>query len=207
MGGSSWHLMNYTGQEKYRLAESLPYSPREAVSMNPVVSIRPLRHVLLCEIQGILSSSQKKSAWFLEPEESGFHLSDDSADGVDVCQPILRPSGGGSLLIVGHIPAEEARVSGAEASLCERGCVCPGWKRSVHSPGVEQMAARENLLGEDVQLFLSSRCHCSQWLLQLGTGGVNWVWFRPCWGCSPFVPSTVLAFVLGHQWTPVKDPY
>lgn len=86
--------------------------------------------------------------------------------------------------------------------------MCPGWKRSVHSgaPGVEQMAARENLLGEDVQLFLSSRCHCSQWLLQLGTGGVNWVWFRLCWGCSPFVPSTVLAFVLGHQLAPVERP-
>lgn len=87
--------------------------------MNAVISVRPLLHVVLCEIQGIISSSQKKRAWFLEPEESGFHLGDDSADGVDVYQPVLRPSGGGSLLIVGHIPAEEARVSGAEASLCE----------------------------------------------------------------------------------------
>lgn len=76
--------------------------------MNPVISISPLLHVVCCEIQGILSSSQKKSAWFLKPEESGFHLSDESADGVDICQPVLRPSGGGSPLIVGHIPAEEA---------------------------------------------------------------------------------------------------
>lgn len=78
--------------------------------------------------------------------------------------------------------------------------------RAQRCPRSGVMAARENLLGEDVQLFLSSRCHCSQWLLQLGTGGVNWVWCRPCWGCSPFVPSTELAFVLGNQLTPVKRP-
>lgn len=139
MGGSPWHLTNYTGQEKYRLAEGLPCDPWEAVSRNPVISVRPLLRVFLCEIQGILSSSRKKSAWFLEPEESGFHLSDDSADGVDVYRSILCPSGAGSPLIAGHIPAEEAPVPGAAASLCERGCVCPGWKRRVHSgaPGVE----------------------------------------------------------------------
>lgn len=134
-------------------------------------------------------------------------------DCVDFYHSVFCPSCVGSLLIEGCIPTKEAFVSGAEASLFVGGFECPHltvtWGRRGHAVVLQEWGKWlpwRTWLEKDVQLFLSSRCHYSQWLLQLSTQGVNQVSFSQCCGCSPSVPSMVLAFVSGHQLTPGKDP-